>query len=132
VLALEKWQAYYYAPEQIQVGLTFASQAAVALENARLYEDSLNRAEELDERSQRLALLNRFSSSLTVCSTPTKSFNWRRGIAQGGGCRKSICCDLRARSSHLENNGSKNEDQSPQVAARGTDLRTPARIPGSI
>ncbi|OGO22497.1 MAG: hypothetical protein A2Y54_00425 [Chloroflexi bacterium RBG_16_51_16] len=65
VLALEKWQAYYYAPEQIQVGLTFASQAAVALENARLYEDSLNRAEELDERSQRLALLNRFSSSLS-------------------------------------------------------------------
>ncbi len=65
VLALEKWQAHFYTNEQIQVGFTFASQAAVALENARLYEDSLNRAEELDERSQRLSLLNRFSSSLS-------------------------------------------------------------------
>ena len=64
VLALEKWQAYFYTREHIQVGTTFASQSAVALENARLFEDSLSRASELDERSQRLALLNRFSSSL--------------------------------------------------------------------
>ncbi len=64
VLALEKWQAYYYTREHVQVGTTFASQSAVALENARLFEDSMSRASELDERSQRLALLNRFSSSL--------------------------------------------------------------------
>lgn len=64
VLALEKWQAYFYTREHIQVGTTFASQSAVALENARLFEESLSRASELDERSQRLALLNRFSSSL--------------------------------------------------------------------
>ena len=38
---------------------------SVALENARLYEDSLRRAAELDERSQRLALLNRLSSDLS-------------------------------------------------------------------
>ena len=44
---------------------TFAGQAAVALDNANLYEDSLGRAAELDERSQRLALLNRFSSALS-------------------------------------------------------------------
>ena len=44
---------------------SFASQASVSLENARLYEDSLRRAAELDERSQRLALLNRFSSLLS-------------------------------------------------------------------
>ncbi len=37
----------------------------MALDNARLYEDSLSRAAELDERSQRLALLNHFSSSLS-------------------------------------------------------------------
>ena len=30
-----------------------------------LYEDSVSRAAELDERSKRLALLNRFSSSLS-------------------------------------------------------------------
>lgn len=65
LIALEKWQASFYAQEHVQVGTTFASQAAVALENARLYEDSLQRAAELDQRSQRLALLNRFSSALS-------------------------------------------------------------------
>ncbi len=65
VIALEKWQSHFYSREQIQLATTFASQAAVALENATLYEDSLSRATELDERSQRLALLNRFSSSLS-------------------------------------------------------------------
>jgi GAF domain-containing protein len=65
VLALEKWQAYFFTREHVQVGTTFASQAAVALENARLFEDSFNRASELNERSQRLALLNRFSSALS-------------------------------------------------------------------
>ena len=65
VLALEKWQAYFYNREHLQVGTTFASQAAIALENARLFEDSMSRASELDQRSQRLALLNRFSSALS-------------------------------------------------------------------
>lgn len=65
VLALEKWQSHFYNWEHMQVGTTFASQAAVALENARLFEDSLSRATELDQRSQRLALLNRFSSALS-------------------------------------------------------------------
>ncbi|MCC6298833.1 MAG: GAF domain-containing protein [Anaerolineales bacterium] len=64
VLALEKWQAHSYTRDHMQVGKTFASQAAVALENARLYEESIGRATELDERSQRLALLNRFSAAL--------------------------------------------------------------------
>jgi GAF domain-containing protein len=65
VITLEKWQSNFYSPEQIQVATTFAGQAAVALENARLYEDSINRAAELDQRSQRLALLNRFSSQMS-------------------------------------------------------------------
>ncbi len=65
LIALEKSQANFYTNEHIQVATTFASQAAVALENARLFEDSLNRAAELDQRSQRLALLNRFSSALS-------------------------------------------------------------------
>jgi GAF domain-containing protein/nitrogen-specific signal transduction histidine kinase len=64
MIALEKWQAHFYHEDYIQVAMTFASQAAVSLENARLYEDSLNRAAELAQRSQRLAVLNRFSSSL--------------------------------------------------------------------
>ena len=36
----------------------------MALENARLFEESLARAEEMDQRSQRLALLNRLSGEL--------------------------------------------------------------------
>ncbi len=65
LIALEKWQAYFYSREQVQLATTFASQAAVALDNANLYEDSLGRAAELDERSKRLGLLNRFSSTLS-------------------------------------------------------------------
>ena len=65
LIALEKSEANFYTNEHIQVATTFASQAAVALENARLFEDSLSRAAELDQRSQRLALLNRFSSALS-------------------------------------------------------------------
>lgn len=64
-LAMEKWQANFYTREQLQVGLTFASQSAVSLDNARLYEDSVSRATELDQRSQRLTTLNRFTSALT-------------------------------------------------------------------
>ncbi|HVM72883.1 MAG TPA: GAF domain-containing protein [Anaerolineales bacterium] len=65
VIALEKTEAYYFSLELVQLVTTFASQAAVALENARLYEESLRRAAELDERSQRLALLNRLSADLS-------------------------------------------------------------------
>jgi GAF domain-containing protein/nitrogen-specific signal transduction histidine kinase len=64
-LAVEKWQAHFYSHEQIQVALTFASQSAVSLDNARLYEDSVSRATELDQRSQRLTTLNRFTTALT-------------------------------------------------------------------
>jgi len=74
VLALEKWQAYFFTREHVQVGTTFASQAAVAFENAKLFEDSISRASELDERSQRLALINRFSSMLSGLLEEDKIF----------------------------------------------------------
>lgn len=63
-IALEKSEAEYYSTEEIQLVTTFASQSAVALENASLYQESLHRAHELDQRSRRLALLNRFSTAL--------------------------------------------------------------------
>lgn len=66
LIALEKHEADFYSPDSIQAGMAFASQAAVSLENARLFEESTHRAEELDERSQRLALLNRLSSDLAA------------------------------------------------------------------
>ncbi|PKN94620.1 MAG: hypothetical protein CVU44_05920 [Chloroflexi bacterium HGW-Chloroflexi-6] len=65
VIALEKSEIFYYTSEQIQLAATFASQAAVAIDNANLFEESLRRTSELDERSQRLALLNQFSSDLS-------------------------------------------------------------------
>ena len=66
VLALEKWQSHFYNREHMQVGTTFASQAAVALENARLFEESLSRATELDRTfTAPGTLLNRFSSALS-------------------------------------------------------------------
>ena len=65
VIALEKTEAEFYTPELIRSATTFASQAAVALENAILYQQSLQRTEELDKRSQRLTLLNRFSNRIS-------------------------------------------------------------------
>ncbi|HUF38912.1 MAG TPA: GAF domain-containing protein [Anaerolineales bacterium] len=65
VIALEKTEANFYDSEHIQIATTFAGQAAVALENARLFEDSQQRTAELDERSQRLDLLNRLSSEFS-------------------------------------------------------------------
>jgi PAS domain S-box-containing protein len=66
LIALEKRESDFYSPDFVQAATTFASQAAVSLENARLYEESTGRAAELDERSQRLALLNRLSSELVA------------------------------------------------------------------
>jgi len=65
VIALEKLELFFYTSEHVQAMVTFAGQAAVALENANLYEESVRRALELDERSQRLALLNRVSTALS-------------------------------------------------------------------
>ncbi len=63
VIALEKVEPDFYTPELTQIAATFAGQAAVALENANLYQESLSRAMELDQRSQRLELLNRLSTA---------------------------------------------------------------------
>ncbi len=65
-IALEKIEAEFYTPDHVRVASTFASQAAVSLENARLFEESIKRAAELDERSQRLALLNSLSTGLAA------------------------------------------------------------------
>ncbi|MEJ5222966.1 MAG: GAF domain-containing protein, partial [Anaerolineales bacterium] len=65
VVALEKAEDHFYTPDLVQLATTFAGQAAVALENASLFEESVRRAAELDERSKRLALLNRFSAALS-------------------------------------------------------------------
>lgn len=65
VLAFEKAEAHFYGADHLAAVVTFAGQAAVALSNANLYEESISRATELTERSQRLALLNRLSTELS-------------------------------------------------------------------
>jgi len=65
VIALEKIEAGFYTFDLVHSATTFASQAAVALENAQLYQQSLQRTDELDKRTQRLALLNRFSGQIS-------------------------------------------------------------------
>lgn len=66
LIALEKREPDFYSPDYVQAATAFASQAAVSLENARLFEESTSRATELNERSQRLALLNRLSGELAA------------------------------------------------------------------
>jgi len=70
VIALEKIEAGFYTPERVQIATTFAGQAAVSLENARLYQESLSRTQELDQRSQRLEMLNRLSAALSASLEP--------------------------------------------------------------
>jgi len=65
VIALEKTETNFYNEDDIQVAATFAAQSAVGLENAELYQESVQRALELDQRSQTLSTLNRLSNELS-------------------------------------------------------------------
>src|SRR5579859_4561818 len=65
VIALDKAAAYFYSAQSSSVLMAFASQVAAALDNARLFEESEQRAHQLDERSHRLGLLNRVSARLS-------------------------------------------------------------------
>ncbi len=59
VMTLDKREAGFYAKAQLQIGATFAGQAAVALENARLYQSTLSTAE-------RLEILNAMSADVSA------------------------------------------------------------------
>lgn len=74
-LALDKTEAHYYTPQAAQILMAFANQMAVALDNARLFNESERRTRELDERSQRLALLNRVSAQLSGASQLNQVFS---------------------------------------------------------
>ncbi|WP_119068837.1 GAF domain-containing protein [Aggregatilinea lenta] len=64
VLTLEKQEPEFYTALDEQLALTFANQAAVALDNAQLFQETRARALALNEQAQRLALLNRVSLAL--------------------------------------------------------------------
>jgi GAF domain-containing protein len=65
VIALEKTERDFYQPDSIQILTAFASQAAVSLQNATLFDDSVRRALEMDQQTQRLSSLNRFATTLS-------------------------------------------------------------------
>ncbi len=65
VIAIEKKEADFYTADDIRLAMNFANQAAISLENAALFQESLMRAEELDRRSRILTQLNRLSSTLS-------------------------------------------------------------------
>lgn len=54
VMTLEKAERGFYNLAHAQVGTTFAGQAAVALENSRLFQDSQDRATELNQLTENL------------------------------------------------------------------------------
>lgn len=64
ILQLEKKKPGFYNAQHEQLVLTFANQAAVALNNAQLFAETQQRAEELNRQAERLALLNRVSQDL--------------------------------------------------------------------
>lgn len=63
-IAVEKQQTNFYSDHHEQLLLTFANQAAVSLNNARLFEETDERAAELRRQAERLELLNRVAVSL--------------------------------------------------------------------
>ena len=74
VIALEKHEPGFYTPTHTQMLQTFGSQAAIAIENAGLYQESVDRGHELDQRTQRLAMLNQFSNKLSSSLNLEESF----------------------------------------------------------
>jgi PAS domain S-box-containing protein len=79
LLVLEKYDVAFFTPTMEQLALTYANQAAVAFENAQLfqsqrraadetealYREAAARAQELDQQAKRLSLLYRVSNALT-------------------------------------------------------------------
>ncbi|MFC1878465.1 GAF domain-containing protein [Chloroflexota bacterium] len=65
VIALEKKEARFYSSDDIQVVTAFTVQAAIGLVNAQLYQESVTRAQELDQQSQTMSILNLLSKELS-------------------------------------------------------------------
>jgi signal transduction histidine kinase/putative methionine-R-sulfoxide reductase with GAF domain/ActR/RegA family two-component response regulator/HAMP domain-containing protein len=49
IMELEAWQERHFTPEELNLAMTLANQAAVALENARLYQEAMETTERLAE-----------------------------------------------------------------------------------
>ncbi len=65
ILEFSKDEAHAFPPADVQVAEAFANQVAVAIENARLFEEVSENALELSNRARRLAMLNEISATLS-------------------------------------------------------------------
>jgi GAF domain-containing protein len=66
VMEVESQQAYHYTPEQINLITTLSNQAATALENARLFEQSQAALAEAEASARELTVLNELGQALTA------------------------------------------------------------------
>lgn len=66
MLALDKLEKAFYTPEHAQLALAFAAQAAVAFENARLFETERAAREQAETQAQQVAALNRLAQAVTT------------------------------------------------------------------
>jgi GAF domain-containing protein len=69
VMELESREVYHYPPEQLNLVATLANQAAVALENARLYEESQSRAQRERQLGRIMATINASEDLMTDLDT---------------------------------------------------------------
>jgi len=75
-MMLDKKDANFFTLTHTQVGATFAGQAAVALENARLYQSTLSTAD-------RLGILNSVSAEISAILDPEKIYDAIHEAAKG-------------------------------------------------
>ncbi|NQU31186.1 MAG: GAF domain-containing protein [Anaerolineae bacterium] len=75
-MMLDKQEANFFTLTHTQVGATFAGQAAVAIENARLYQSTLSTAD-------RLGILNSVSAEISAILEPEKIYDAIYEAAKG-------------------------------------------------
>jgi signal transduction histidine kinase/CheY-like chemotaxis protein len=65
MLALDKHEKAFYTPEHAQLAIAFAAQAAVAIENARLFDTERAAREQAEAQNRQMAALNRMAQAVT-------------------------------------------------------------------
>jgi len=61
ILTLDKAEAHFYSEKDAEIALTFASQAAIAIENARLFEETRQNVARLEKKTRDLELVHQVS-----------------------------------------------------------------------
>ena len=61
ILTLDKAEAHFYSEKDAEIALTFANQAAIAIENARLFEETRQHVARLEKKTRDLELVHQVS-----------------------------------------------------------------------